>query len=345
MSLKCFSKGLNVDQQPTLPPLSPAVSSLRRQQMLFELSPTCVCPTFSGMVNALQTSKPFYARARSMESRLPNDRLLDKARHQQKKMKPKYSSSHSRQYSEEIYSGVWGMQNPESNQRSRSACLTYESTSRNFLERIPHPFTKSKCSAVKYQRLAMNSVRLAMSFWSFSENQSTKPTIPDIIVQMERTDGYVKCKSTGDRPLQLLHYSSSQEPFSATENKLGNGIMYSAADLDELRTSVSSEQSHYSLDIAKRKEKLHSYSYDDCLHRNRIAKPPVIFASDFNLDRSLLPSDSINPKSCSSFSHLIEPDFTADVLGKALEMFLLKQKRLSRDDESVNSYHSDEQQQ
>ncbi len=252
-------------------------SSLRVQQFLFELSPTCVCPNFSSMVQELQQQKAASAntggtssseageddgrprhlialalettRARSFDGRLPGigSKPVNKSfrSNQRSRRRARLISIRS---SEDL-TGVGKMNDiellflgPSQHQRQKGGG--------RLLSRYSLPSRKEFYewkTSPRYRHLAENSVKLAMSCWTAGRHN-----IPEIRIHGDNTMDSGEQLHTGvPRSSSLVNLNASQHintgsPKGRTRSDEGlqippaSGITYSMAEFDELRASVYS---------------------------------------------------------------------------------------------------------
>ncbi|VDK31457.1 unnamed protein product [Taenia asiatica] len=323
-------------------------TSLRIQQILYQLSPTCVCPNFSGMVQELhhqavssssvcrdENSRPTHlialaletSRAHSADSKLSNLSGKSKAQNQRRRR--------PRMMSEDLSDSI-KMNDIEL--LFRECPKSFRSFSRNSL-----PFQKDSTdprNTLQYRHLAEGSVKLAMSCWSAGRQNipviqihdaSTDDTghssrLPGInrsnslnFSELEKHDNSTKARTLSDELIQI--------PSSST----ANGISYSFAEFDELRASVysihgstkSDSVSPLTLVVLRNNGFLQSSLTNQgrCRSLGDIdlgvksvnAELPIRqVSSDFNLS-------SLNAE---LMAELVE---TANILGQALEMHLKQQ--------------------
>ncbi|KAL5107742.1 hypothetical protein TcWFU_005212 [Taenia crassiceps] len=324
-------------------------SSLRIQQILYQLSPTCVCPNFSGMVQELQhhqavtnssifrdeNSRPTHlialaleaSRAHSADARLSNLSVKSKAQNQRRRR--------PRMMSEDLSDNI----------KMNDIELLFHQCPKSLrsLSRYSPPFQKVSTdppNTLQYRHLAEGSVKLAMSCWSAGRQKipviqihdaNTDDTVhsnrlPGInrsnslnIIGLETRDSGTKARTLSEEVIQI------PSPFTA------NGISYSFAEFDELRTSVysihgstkSSSVSPLTLVVMRNngflqnslatQGRCRSLSDIDRDIKSVNAERPIRqVSSDFNLS-------SLNAEL------MVELVETANILGQALEMHLKQQ--------------------
>lgn len=323
-------------------------TSLRVQQILYQLSPTCVCPNFSGMVQELhhqavsnssmyrdENSRPTHlialaletSRAQSADSRLSNLSGKGKAQNQ-KRRRPRLMS-------EDLIDNI----------KMNDIELLFQQCPKSFrsFSRYSLPFQKESTdlrNTLQYRHLAEGSVKLAMSCWS-----AGRQNIPVIQVHDVNTDdtghstrlpGINRSNSLNFIDLETHDNSTkartlSEEAIQIPSSSAANGISYSFAEFDELRASVysihgstkSGSVSPLTLVVLRNNGFLQSpltnqgrcrslNDIDRDLQSINIERPIRQVSSDFNLS-------SLNAE---LMAELVE---TANILGQALEMHLKQQ--------------------
>ncbi|EUB62800.1 hypothetical protein EGR_02241 [Echinococcus granulosus] len=327
---------------------SSLTASLRVQQILYQLSPTCVCPNFSGMVQELhhhqavsnspvcedENSRPTHlialaletSRAHSSDGRLSN--LSSKSKAQNRRRRG------PRLMSEDLSNKI----------KMNDIELLFQQCPKGIysLSRYSPPFRKDSTdprNTLQFRHLAEGSVKLAMSCWS-----AGRQNIPVIRIHDENTDdtghsnqfpGIKRSNSLNFVELETHDDGTEartlfEEVIQVPSSSAANGISYSFAEFDELRASVysvhgstkSGSASPLALVVLRNNGHLQkSLENQRCRSLNDInrdtefanAGPPIRrVSSDFNL----------SPPNAESTTELFE---TANILGQALEMHLKQQ--------------------
>lgn len=306
--------------------------SLRVQQILYQLSPTCVCPNFSGMLQELQSHKSNAAppenddgrprhlialaletsRSLSFDNKLP--RIPGRIKAQNRKLCRLRLMSDDLREVEKLNDIEMLFQNHQKGSRSnpRNSSVSRKSS------------TETR-SGIQYRNLAEGSVKLAMSCWSAGRHN-----IPKIRIHDENPDNSssgrarssslncIEMETLNDSKIRALSADLIPVPsFSTTD-----GISYSSAEFDDLRASVysvygSAKSGHLSpMALAV----LQNIDYAD--KANRRCKS----LSDFKKDEIGVKLTDVR---CSSDLHVDFPNIdlfeTANILGQALERHLKQQ--------------------
>ncbi|KAM7542948.1 hypothetical protein Aperf_G00000009341 [Anoplocephala perfoliata] len=226
-------------------------ASLRVQQILYQLSPTCVCPNFSGMLQELQNYKlntapsenddgpPRHLIALALEtsqslssdSKLPHIPRRSKAR-DQKRCRPRMMSEDLIK-AEKPNDIEMLFQNPPKCSQSNPRNLSFSRKS-----------SMETRNGVQYRRLAEGSVKLAMSCWS-----AGRKNVPMIRIHDESPDdsssGRVRSSSLDCIEMETLKGNSKIRALSTELVPIPlisttDGISYSSAEFDDLRASIYS---------------------------------------------------------------------------------------------------------
>lgn len=241
--------------------------SLRVQQFLFELSPTCVCPNFSSMVQELQHQKSTSAsspcaaaaysshpddenspplhlmalalkttRPRSLDSRLccvGSTLMVDTEPRNQKLNKPPRPLIPAR--SSEDLTNVGKLNG-------------FEAFAQGFKERrllschslaLKRDFHNWK-TAPRYRHLAETSVKLAMSCWAAGRHDVPKIRIHRDVGSDSQFSNIPRSSSLSDLNAVPVPGSSKTGTRSNEDLRVppANGVAYSMEEIDELRASV-----------------------------------------------------------------------------------------------------------
>ncbi|VDO14333.1 unnamed protein product [Rodentolepis nana] len=225
-------------------------ASLRVQKILYQLSPTCICPNFAGMVQELEhyklNSTPVEScdgrprnlialalktsRSLSFDSKLPLLPGRPKV-HIRKAYRPRLMS--------DDLAKVEKLNDIEVLFRSHQR-VCRSNPRKSFASRKPSSEIRN---SLQYRSLAEGSVKLAMSCWSAGRQNIPKirihPDDPDDFTYCVMRSNSLNCLDSGtltDSKMRALSHELLAIPPSTT----ANGISYSSAEFDELRTSVYS---------------------------------------------------------------------------------------------------------
>ena len=325
-------------------------ASLRVQQILYQLSPTCVCPNFSGMVQELQhhrsitnatncdkgSSRPRHLIALALETSRSTSFDIRMVIPLNKRKVLYRKHMRPRLMSEDL---------TVSREKMNDIELLFQQSSKGnrSLTRYSMPYRKESRDArnsIHYRNLAEGSVKLAMSCWSAGHRNIPKIRIHED--NMDNTRQFVQLssikRSNSLSYIELETFEESEKIRSLSEEAIQvpsssniDGVSYSSADFDKLRASVysihgstkSGSVSPSAL-VALPNTKLIQASLKS--HRRCSS------LSDINRDFEsikqkhsylLILSDSnLSSLNTESMADLFE---TANVLGQALEMHLKQQ--------------------
>nr|CDS33231.1 hypothetical protein HmN_000496800 [Hymenolepis microstoma] len=310
--------------------------SLRVQKILYQLSPTCVCPNFSGMVQELEHHKLNATPVESSDGRPRNliALALKTSRSQSFDSKLPILPGRLKVHNRKSYRLRLMSDDLAKVEKLNDIEMLFQNPQRGCGSNPRKSFSSCKPSSetknsLQYRSLAEGSVKLAMSCWS-----AGRQNIPKIRIHPDNPDDLTYCvmKSNSLNCLDLDTLTDpkmralSHELLAVPSSKTANGISYSSAEFDELRTSVYSTHGSFSTVSLVAPQNFDSINKKYRIIR-RCRSLTDIKRSDAEIETKEVKIQGhsdwyINSLGTDAMTDLFE---TANILGQALERHLKQQ--------------------